>query len=317
MRKQAIIFYLFLGCFFPLLLQAQSKAINFDNCKRCIVLCEQSVNRVAILDLDKNGIVWEWRPEGNIKPAHLAWYNAPSDAKAVYGGTCILTTASGGAVSLIRISDKKVLFYAYAGGNTHSADVLPDGNIVSASSTGNYMTVFSTDTLNFPENVYKKNIPLSFGHNVVWDQQRKRLWSAAQRHLKSFSYNFDKKKPDFSPLDSVAIPGVQAHDLFPDYSKQMLWLSNTTGVYQFDIKTGKLTTVTTPLKDVKSISTGPAGLPILMIHPMGVKNGWWTDVVTTIDGKVLFQQAGFKLYKARWYVDNKFSYQAVSKKTKR
>jgi hypothetical protein len=32
-----------------------------DNCKKCIVLAEQSVNRVAILDLDSKKIVWEWK----------------------------------------------------------------------------------------------------------------------------------------------------------------------------------------------------------------------------------------------------------------
>src|SRR5690606_31584879 len=120
----------------------------------------------------------------------------PSEAKVVYDGKYVLMTASGGAAALIRIADKKVMFYAYAGGNTHSAELLPDGNIVSASSTGNYLTVFKVDTVNFPENVYKKNISIEDGHNVVWDRERNLLWSTSNNRLVSFKYNNNCAEPD-------------------------------------------------------------------------------------------------------------------------
>ena len=145
---------------------AQENTPTFENCKQCIVLCEQSVHRVAILDLEKKKIVWEWLPgqSASIKKEHVSWFTNPSDAKPVYGGQAILMNASGGGVALIRLADKKVLFYAFAGGNTHSAELLPDGNIVAASSTGNFMTVFRTDTIQYPDNVYSKQLPLPFGH---------------------------------------------------------------------------------------------------------------------------------------------------------
>ncbi len=69
------------------------KNITFDNCKKCIVLAEQSVNRVAILDLESKKIVWQWLPDQSpvIKTGtFIAWFKFPSDAKVVYHGSAVL-----------------------------------------------------------------------------------------------------------------------------------------------------------------------------------------------------------------------------------
>lgn len=283
---------------------------TFENCKQCIVLCEQSAHRIAILDLNRNAITWEWRPErsASIKKEHVAWFNNPSDAKPVIGGTAILMNASGGGVALVRIADKKVLFYAYAGGNTHSAELLPDGNIVSASSTGNFMTVFRTDTLQFPGYIYSKQIYLPFGHNVVWDKKQNLLWSAAKDQLKTFTYNFNRLLPDLTPKDSIQLPGNNAHDLFPVYGQPALWLTNTTATYSYNTETNQASKVPIPYAHVKSISSGPAPLPTIFIHPDSTNGSWWTDEISATDGKVIYKQPGLKIYKARWFVENAFSY---------
>src|SRR5687768_8363502 len=79
---------------------AQENTPTFENCKQCIVLCEQSVHRIAILDLEEKKMVWEWLPAqaDNIKKEHASWFTNPSDAKPVYGGQAILMNASGGGV---------------------------------------------------------------------------------------------------------------------------------------------------------------------------------------------------------------------------
>jgi len=87
-----------------------------QDCKKCILLAEQSEHRVAIADADRGQIVWEWKPSlSNVDPMYWKWFSNPSDVKTVYGGKYILTTASGGGVALIRIADRKTMFYAYAG----------------------------------------------------------------------------------------------------------------------------------------------------------------------------------------------------------
>lgn len=309
-RPGIALLYVLITCSFNKV-TAQNKDIpTFQNCKQCILLCEQSVHRITILDLDKKAIIWEWRPEqsASIKKEHAGWFKNPSDAKPVNGGTAILMNASGGGVALIRIADKKVLFYAFAGGNTHSAELLPDGNIVSASSTGNFMTVFRTDTTQFPENVYSKQLYLPFGHNVVWDKKQNLLWSATKNQLKTFTYNFNRSQPDFTSKDSVELPGTDAHDLFPVYGQQALWLTNTTATYYFNVEKKQVSKVPLPHAHVKSMSSGPQPLPTIFIYPDGTKGSWWTDEIYATDGKVIYQQRGLKIYKARWFVENGFSY---------
>jgi hypothetical protein len=275
------------------------------DCKKCIVLSEQSDSRVAIADVASQTIIWEWKPAGSVKPAHVQWFSNMSDAKPVYNNKYILANASGGGVALIRIADRKTMFYAYAGGNTHSAEMLPDGNIVSSSSTGNFMTVFKVDTINFPDNVYSKKVPIEFGHNVVWDHTNQKLWTAALAKMKVFTYNFNCNAPDLTLVESTDLPGEEAHDLFPVYGESSFWLTNKTHVYKFDPKTKTLKQADGIQPNIKSVSLGPDGFPTIIIHP---KEQWWTDEVIDTKGKTVFHQKRLKIYKARWLVENKFSY---------
>lgn len=297
-----LIGFLLLSC------SGQHKAVpdNANTFQKQILLCEQSQHRLAIVDVAQQKIIWEWKAEqSNIQPEHIKWFTNPSDAKPVYGGNYILANASGGGVALIRVADKKAVFYAYAGGNPHSAELLPDGNIVCASSTGNYLTLFKVDTTIAAENVWSKKVPIAFGHNVVWDAKHQLLWSAAMDHMKSFRYNGNCAQPDLTLVDSISLPGTEAHDLFPVYGTDSLWLTNTTHVYQFSVNTKQLAPAHTLQKNIKSVSSGPKGLPVIIIQP---KEKWWTNEVWDANGHTVFKQEGLRIYKARWMLPNTFSY---------
>ncbi|WP_316811906.1 DUF6528 family protein [Pedobacter heparinus] len=292
----------------PVTVPGVDPPVSVAACKKCIILAEQLQTRVAIADVASKTIIWEWSPStANVKNDALKWFSNISDAKLVYNGKYVLVTASGGGVALVRITDKKTLFYAFAGGNVHSAELLPDGNIVSASSTGNYLTLFRVDTLNFPDQVYVKTIPIDFGHNVVWDHKNQLLWSAAMNQLKSFKYNFNCDYPDLTQVESINIPGTEAHDLFPVYNENALWLTNTTNVYKFDMATKKLSQAEVLQSDIKSVSSGPEGFPVILLRP---KESWWSDEVIDGKGNTVFSQNGLKIYKARWVLQNNFSYPA-------
>jgi len=270
-----------------------------------------------IVNADKNKIVWQFdyhSEESNIIPSYKQWFTrGPDELKPVYNLKYILITVSKGGVALIRVSDKKVVWYAYAGKNPHSAEILPDGNIVVASSTDSKLTVFHVDTTEGPGTGYKKEVDLPFAHNVVWDKKRKLLWSAGRNRLYSFRYNFDCKEPDLIPKDTFMLPGNTAHDLFPLYNKDSLYFTNASGVYYIDLKTAnpkehliQISQVPTKFQEnVKSVSSGPKGWPTIIQYPT---NSNYSNKMIDLKGNTVFIFPGWTIYKARWFVPNLFSY---------
>ena len=283
---------------------AHSTAV--ETCSKCIVLCEQSQHRIVIVDTESNRIVWKWTAqESNIDRDHVKWFDNPDEAKPVYNNKYILMTASGGAVGLIRLADKKAVFYTYAGGNPHSAEILPDGNIVSSSSTGNFLRLLAVDTTNFPEHVSSKSYPIRDGHNVVWDKRRQILWAGSGSLLYSFTYNSHCNDPSLTLADSVTLP-ANLHDLYPVHNKDALWLTTDLDIYYFEISTKKFRKVKSRHSDhIKSVSSGPTDFPSIIIRP---KEEWWTDEVISFTGERVFMQHGLRIYKARWLLENHFSY---------
>lgn len=265
-----------------------------------MVLCEQSQHRIIIVEPGTGRITWEWKAD----TAHAKWFTNPSDAKVVANGEYLITCASGGGVAIVRIKDKRTMFCAYAGGNTHSVELLPDGNIVSASSNGNYLTLFKVDTTHKIN--YQQQVPIPFGHNVVWDRQRNVLWSAGRHHLYRFRYNFDCAHPNLQLIDSVGIPGAEGHDLFPVFDRDSLWLTTTTVFSRVDAATMRIDTMSAKtVKHIKSVSSGPPGYPTIVSIP---KEQWWTDEILDLQGNSIYREKGLKIYKARWILYNDFSY---------
>jgi len=286
--------------------QVAIASVSTEDCKKCMILCEQSQNRIIIVDPAAKRIVWEWTANAsNVAQDHIKWFDHPDEVKPVYNNKFVLITASGGGVALVRISDKKTVFYAYAGGNPHSAEILPDGNIVSASSTGNFLRLFKVDTLNLPDNISYKTYPIIDGHNVVWDKRRHVLWAASGNQLYAYAYNSDCTDPALTLKDSVSLPG-KLHDLFPIHGSDGLWLTTDMHVYTFDISDRKFRLAKVkPSDHIKSVTSGPVDFPVIMIHPT---EKWWTDEVISSTGEPLFAEDGLKIYKARWFLENHFSY---------
>ena len=123
-----------------------------------------------------------------------------------------------------------------------------------------------------------------------------------------YRYNFIKDNPALELIDSISYihEHDEAHDLFPDYDKDALWLTDTKNVYIFDPEKSVAQVVPgIRIRNVKSISSGPRGYPTIISYP---KERWWTDEIMSIDGKSIFRQNGWKIYKARWILPNHFSY---------
>lgn len=280
------------------------------------VLTEQASTSIIIADAETGKKVWEWDPwSAQIPDEYIGWFDNPSEVKPVCNRKYVLMTASGGAVALIRISDSKLMFYAYCGSNPHSAELLPDGNIVTAESRGGQINLFVTDTLKVLGTLVR-GTTIGNAHNVVWDRRNECLFltgtiSSGVSALFRFDYNGDRKNPALLNQTRVYTFEEESggHDLFPVYGEEgLLWFTAASAVYQFD--------VTDPfapscekiysLPDIKSISNGPEG--IVMISPT---EEWWSDALTDEEGSIVFRQEGAEFYKGRWMLDNTFSYPEV------
>ena len=208
------------------------ETIELDKATKVMILTEQSKNRILMIDQPTGKIAWEWKAaDSGLSVSEQAWFNTPDEAKPVYNRTCVLVTASGGGVALIRIADKKVLFYAKPGGNPHSAEVLPDKNIVVASSTGNLLSVYvyNEDASYVSKPAF--TMPVYSAHNVVWDRTRNCLWTATGAQLLKLSYNGNRTAPELSQVYSydMGTGNTMAHDLAPVYGEEAMYVTTFDG----------------------------------------------------------------------------------------
>ena len=269
------------------------------------ILCSDQKTRDVFI-MDANGdwskpeaILWHWNPKDdpNIPPERLRAFNNMSDSKCVSDGKQVLVVASGGGMALIDVATKQSVFTAYPGGNTHSAELLPDGTVITASSTGATMrqgphqvaqkTPHKTFTYKFPG-----------GHGVVWDQIHGLVWAVGADVLVAFRYNFDVENPQLVPVQSFDLgKGYSGHDLVLLKKENKLLLTGR-DVKEFDTMLGTLRLFSNRCP-VKSISIHPETGEQLVQIP---NEEWWNDTVMLLNGDrkwTLPNKA--RIYKTRWF----------------
>lgn len=284
-----------------------------------VVACDQKDVRVVIFKAradwnDPASVVWEWRPSESLENKYAKWFNNVSECKPALGGTAVLVAASSGGVALVRLSDKKILFLGYAGGNTHSIARFPDGNIVAASSTGAYLSLFAVapvdeESETVVETPLFKKYEFPGAHGVVWDAKRKILWAHGDSEIAGYEYVGTKEAPDLKKVFSAKLVGTQiyGHDLCsaPGYDALITTGSGKTGgVNVFDPETRTFATAS-ETRSVKSVSVSSRGAVIVQIPD----EEWWSDSIY-LDGqkkRKIGQCDGARFYKARWFVPDEFS----------
>src|SRR5690606_25278780 len=285
---------------------------DLKDSERPIVISEQAESQAVIIDSLSGGVMWQWKAYDELSPGQAAWFRDIDEAKAVYNREYVLVTASSGGAALIRISDKKLMFYTNAKGSPHSAEVLPDGNIVVACSTtgtpdGDALKLYRGDSDNPYVEQEIKRYNLTFGHNVVWDREREVLWATDDQNL--YTYMYDNSNPDNPELIRneafYPLPDVSPHDLFPVYGKDQLYLTTASPIYIFDIASQTFEQHPYSKGNIKSISDGPAGFGTLIIEPT---TSHWSNRVTNDRGSSVYFNNNYRMYKARWFIDNPFSY---------
>lgn len=285
--------------------------------ENAVVLAEQSRTAILVMDMNTKKVVWEWEPlTGGIPSAKRNLFKNPSECKPVLNNEYVLMTASGGAVALIRFADKKVMCFAECGINPHSAEILPDGNIVTAESKQGEINLFAVD-MEKGTMVKKSTKKIGNAHNLVWDAKRQCIYTTGTINnagksvtaLFSFKYNGDKENPALTNQKRIFTFENEkgGHDLFPVYGEtDKLWLTAEHGVYQFDMSAAQLAATTIyEVADVKAVGKDAQGNDYLL-KPT---ESWWAPCVVDGAGNEYFNLANSKIYKFRLVQDNQFSYQ--------
>jgi hypothetical protein len=258
---------------------------------------------------DPASILWRWDPKEAL-PDFVGYFAAMTECKPNHDCSEIAIAASGGGVARVRFADKKVIFYGNAAGNTHSIATLPDGNVVTASSTGNYLALFAPPTLNETEGateatpIYAK-YRLVGAHGVVWDAKREILWALGTNEIAGYEYVGTKEEPGLKEIYREELTGNArgGHDLYPAPGYDAL-MTTGIGVNVFDPNERKFYEVV-PMRRIKSVSLSPEGVPLMQRAVVE----WWSDTIFYGDDKdtSVGVFSGAKFYKARWFVPNEFS----------
>lgn len=299
MRKylHSLLLMFFPGCFHTTMLGDELPLI---------IAAEQLSTRFIILDpqvdpLSKKAIKWAWTPRQSpkVKLDNFYFYNNPSEVKLIRNNTQLLFSCSGGACGIIDIASGELLYHVYPKGNPHSAELLPDGNIVTASSTGAFLMLF--DLQRDPEGNIAKQYDCPSAHGVVYDEKTQRLYSCGREGITEWRY--DSRKVELIKIADYPFPVVinvfGGHDLYRDLQDGLLTVSGRHAVYKFNCQT-KEQTFFLNAAHVKSVSVHPKA-PTLLLIP---NEKWWNDELQIADksGRVrkLIRYPHFRFYKVRW-----------------
>lgn len=317
MTKYLTISFLIIVLTQPIFFSSSTAQIQQDS--RYVVAAEQSQNRVVILDTtrewaDPDAILWEWKPQNDpyVRPEHVEWFDYPSEVKPVNQGKSVMITASGGGVAMINVGSRTVEFYGYAGGNPHSVDLLPGNFIVSTSSDGNYVSLFTkpySENRNPPAE-QRLDYELSDGHGLYWDEQRDILWALGGKPLKRFIFGPDTNgKPILRedleirlPVtdESLRYPRHGGHDLSPVPCSNRVYITDMDHIWEMDLDTHQFY----PFEKmheaamVKSVSRITCNGPVLIVK---ATESWWSDTVIQVEPEHTYTMPGARFYKVRWW----------------
>ena len=264
------------------------------------ILCaDQSDNRIRLIDPfalgSRKATLWSY-PAENEKPFSYR----PTDAKRVeIEGEVFILAAYHGRVQLVRFRDSKLIrdFPTYS--SCHSAELLPDGAIVTVNSN-DAMLRLHRSAEDFVD------VELPYAHGVTWDNARQCLWV-----LGDGLYQFDYRDGELSLANKFTLPLTPTgHDLFPMREEAKLLVSNNDALFLFDIKKQEFETVA-ELREIKSASQHADG-SIWVTDPTDIAGAqtWHSDALISIGQGATKRYTidGARFYKARWWQSVEFSY---------
>ncbi|KAA2266099.1 hypothetical protein F0L68_02985 [Solihabitans fulvus] len=290
-----------------LVLAVPTTADAATGCREVAVTDQANGGSIRVFDpasrtWDASTQKWSWKPSAanGFSAAETAAWSNPSDAKLRrdrHGDYVMVTSASGGLAALVAFPSGKRLWAARPGGNTHSVELLPDGNVATASSTGRYVRLYAASQ--GANASYFAEYTLDQAHGVYWDPTRNVLWALGYSKLVRLTVGGTATKPTLTEAGSWALPDNDGHDLNPKLgSPDRLWITTAHKVFEFS-KSQNRAVAETADANVKSQTTMPNGRVVRTIPKPGFDPSWATDTVTFLNPADSRVVAGSKIYKAR------------------
>ncbi len=209
------------------------------------LVCEQTKNQVVVFDmasyngtnLDDN-IVWNYRPVGR-GSAVKCMAGAKYRSDTVFGNV-VLMCAGGGYASMVTYPEKKELWeVSDSGGNPHSVEILPDGNVLVASSTGTIRLYHTSALVSDPDAKVTQALEyeLAGAHGLLWDPKYNCLWAIGDVELACYKVEGTGASAKLvkDTARTKRLPDNWGHDLSADFTdSDKLWLTTGNFVYRFD-----------------------------------------------------------------------------------
>lgn len=294
-----------------------------------------SLIRYAPEDRDWNANPsWQWRPAApDFTADDVSAFRLVSDMKRRItpdGAERFVTTASYGLMALLTYPEGRRIWSARVSvaDNPHAIELLPDGNVAVAASSGGWVRVYATGGAGYAE------FRLPGAHAAVWDPVIGRLWTIGD--LPTGRLTADGQEIVAPTLVALEVygpadrPGLRedvarrrmfdagtmssdySHDAYADASRpNTLWITTNRTVFRYETTTGRTTEETgaAARTQVKSIGVQPSGV-MVQTRPDTVKtppgpctvNGWCTSSVDLIDSggtTTTLTRDGAAFYKAR------------------
>jgi len=165
--------------------------------------------------------------------------------------------------------------------NGHAIELMPNGVIAVAGSSGNAITFFDVTTRSHSNRV---KIELTDAHGVIWDPQNNVLWACGKKIIRGYEVTLTNKVITVTQkYDDVILATDNAHDFKPVYGQPgKYWITTGSKVYIFDSNTRTVSDVPSDigltLKKVKGIGSFADG-SVFQSIATGSNESWQTDTV--------------------------------------
>ena len=260
-----------------------------------VALTNQGESLLEVYDisngkLDDSSRVWSYKmPYYNIAGTKFRHSETFGDVALAVCGTsygCMISYPAG-----------ELLWYTdTAANNPHSIELMPNGVIAIASSTGAQVRFFTTN-----EKFAKKpaaTMSLEDAHGVLWDEQNQILWAVGRTVLTAYRVTLNADGTVVVSEDTsrrATIPSDHAHDLAPVYGNpDELWITTGLHVYRYNKVTKTFFTEYDGYKylnrsSVKGVGNFEDG-SLVFLYPDGAFQSWTTKsmiLVQNQDGKMV------------------------------